>query len=190
MKSINMKQIEIEETSLKEMYFSIIESLLFVTGESLSLKDIASIIELEVNSTEEIIKEMAKKYNEESRGIKLVKTNNKYQLVTKPKNSKYIEKLLKTNTRQSLSQASLETLAIIVYRQPITRVEIDDIRGVKSEKALNNLLEKELIEECGRKNVIGRPILYRTTNEFLKYFGLESIESLPSLDSFLQEKSE
>ena len=123
-------------------------------------KDIASILECSESYTKEILEELRIEYNKEERGIKLVCINKMYQLVTKPENSDYIQKILKTNSRQSLSQAAIESLAIIAYKQPITRVEIDEIRGVKSESAIQRLLERNLIKECGRKEVIGRPILY------------------------------
>ncbi|NYC31420.1 segregation and condensation protein B [Clostridium saccharobutylicum] len=110
-----------------------------------------------------------------------------YQLVTKSENADYIQKLLKKNKRQSLSQASIESLAIIAYKQPITRIDIDEIRGVKSESAIQRLVEKELIKEVGRLEVPGRPILYGTTEEFLRQFELRDLEELPSLDLFGHE---
>ncbi len=122
-------------------------------------------------------------------GIKILIHNKAVQLVTKPENSIYVEKLLKTNARQSLSQAALETLSIIAYKQPITRVAIDEIRGVKSDRAIYTLLEKNIIKECGRLDVPGKPILYSTTEEFLKFFGLDSIESIPNLEDLLNEFS-
>ena len=109
-------------------------------------------------------------------------------LVTKPCNSEFIQKLLKTNTRKSLSQASLETLAIIAYKQPITRVEIEEIRGVKSDRAVYTLSEKKLVEESGRKNVPGRPIIYITTDEFLKHFDFHSLNEMPSFEDFKQKQ--
>jgi len=109
-------------------------------------------------------------------------------LVTKPCNSEFIQKLLKTNTRKSLSQASLETLAIIAYKQPITRVEIEEIRGVKSDRAVYTLSEKKLVEESGRKNVPGRPIIYITTDEFLKHFDFHSLNEMPSFEDFNKNK--
>ena len=125
------------------------------------------------------------KRQDNSRGIKLISIDDNYQLVTKPHNSEYIQKLLKTNKRQSLSQASLEALAIIAYKQPVTRIDIDEIRGVKSDRAIVSLHEKNLIKECGRLEAPGRPILYGTTEEFLRYFNLSNLEELPSLDNFV-----
>lgn len=185
------EQIEIEEVSRKKIYYSIIESLLYVTGDPVSINTIASIIECSIDFTEIIMKDMIKLYKEdESRGLKIIKNNKEYQFVTKPRNSKYMEKLLKTNVRQSLSQAALETLAIIAYRQPITRVEIEEIRGVKSDRAIYTLLDKNLIKESGKKEVVGRPNLYSTTDVFLKYFDFGNIEELPDLESFNIEEDE
>lgn len=184
MKSISLGQLEIEETSSKPLYYSVIESLLFVSGEPIKLKEIASIIECSDDYTKRLLGELIEKYEDENRGIRLICINNQYQLVTKPENSIYVQKLLKTNTKQTLSQASLETLAIIAYKQPITRIEVDEIRGVKSDSAIQTLVEKNLIKESGRLEVIGRPILYSTTEEFLKHFALESINGMPSLESF------
>lgn len=185
MKNMNIDQLEIQEISTKNIYFSIIESLLFVSGEPLDIKQIASIIECSISFTEELLKEMAKLYDIESRGIKIINNNGSYSLATKSDNSSYIEKLLGINSRQGLSQAALETLAIVAYKQPITRVDIDEIRGVKSDRAIYTLIEKGLIKENGRLDVIGRPILYGTTQEFLKYFDLENIDQMPSIDSFI-----
>ncbi len=165
-------------------YFSIIESLLFVSGEPLTLKQIASIIKLSSKRTKDLLKNMAIKYGQKSRGIKILNNDDKYSLVTKTENSYYVEKLLGNNSRQSLSQASLETLAIIAYKQPITRIDIDEIRGVKSDKAISTLIERKLIKENGRLSVPGRPIIYGTTEEFLKYFGLENINEIPGIEEF------
>lgn len=187
MKNKNINQLELEEVSTKNIYFSIIESLLFVSGEPLDIKQIASIIECSLDFTKQLLKEMGKLYECESRGIKIINNNESYSLATKADNSVYIEKLLGINSRQGLSQAALETLAIVAYKQPITRVDIDEIRGVKSDRAISSLIEKGLIKECGRLDVIGRPILYGTTEEFLKYFDLENIGQMPGLDSFIGE---
>lgn len=185
MKKYSIDQLEINEVSNKNKYFSIIESLLFVSGEPLGLKNIAEIIQCDLKYTDKLLKEMTAIYEDNSRGIKLISIDDNYQLVTKPHNSEYIQKLLKTNKRQSLSQASLEALAIIAYKQPVTRIDIDEIRGVKSDRAIVSLHEKNLIKECGRLEAPGRPILYATTEEFLRYFNLSNLEELPSLDNFV-----
>ncbi|MCI6277271.1 MAG: SMC-Scp complex subunit ScpB [Clostridium sp.] len=182
-----MSQCEIRQVYDRKRYISIIESLLFASGDPMKVKDIASILECSEKYTKEVLEELRIDYGKEERGIKVVCINNTYQLVTKPENSDYIQKILKTNSRQSLSQAAIESLAIIAYKQPITRVEIDEIRGVKSESALQKLLERNLIKECGRKEVIGRPILYGTTDEFLRQFQLENLKELPTIEE-LSEK--
>ncbi|AZV56129.1 SMC-Scp complex subunit ScpB [Clostridium sp. AWRP] len=177
-------EIDEKKNLTKDEYFSIIESLLFVSGEPLTLKQIASIIKLSSKRTKDLLKDMEVKYRQKSRGIKILNSDDKYGLVTKTKNSYYVEELLGNNSRQSLSQASLETLAIIAYKQPITRIDIDEIRGVKSDRAISTLVERKLIKENGRLSVPGRPILYGTTEEFLKYFGLENINEIPSIEEF------
>ncbi|MEG2935610.1 MAG: SMC-Scp complex subunit ScpB [Clostridium sp.] len=171
-----------------ERYFSIIESLLYVTGDPLPIETIAGILECSVEFAAEIMNVLEKVYEkDESRGIKIICVNKAYQFGTKPINSDHVQMLLKTNVRQSLSRASLETLSIIAYKQPITRIEIEEIRGVKSDRAIYTLVEKGLIKECGKKNVIGRPNLYGTTDEFLKHFDFTSLGELPSLDIFMEE---
>lgn len=187
----DINQIEFSEISRKDEIMSTIESLLFVSGEPLALRDICRIVEEDFKYVEDLMVEIMNIYNgDNSRGIKIISLNGTYQLVTKTKNSDYVQKLLKKNVRQSLSQASLESLAIICYKQPITRVEIDEIRGVKSESAIQRLVEKNLIEETGRLEVPGRPILYGTTDEFLRHFALNDLEELPSIELFSDVEEE
>ena len=183
----DLNQIEFEQTSKNTLYTSAIESLLFVSGEPIDLRYISNIIECNNEYTKELLDFMIKDYENDKRGIKLIHIDGKYQLVTKPENSEYIQKILKGNSRQSLSQAALESLAIIAYKQPITRIDVDEIRGVKSDSAIQKLLERNLIKENGRLNVPGRPILYTTTVEFLKQFNIDTLKELPSLESFLDE---
>jgi len=187
MKKVNIQQLEIAGVSDTDKYESIIEAVLFASGEPLKLKQISSIIECNEKYAKRILDNMIIKYNDEKRGIKLICMNDNYQLVTKPKNSSYVSKLLKTNSRQSLSQAAMETLAIIAYKQPITRIDVDEIRGVKSDRAILTLQEKKLIKESGRLDVPGRPILYSTTDEFLRSFSIGNLDELPNLDEFLKE---
>ena len=183
--SETIEQIEFEEISNRNKIYSVIESLLFVSGEPLPPSEIAKVIDYNVVDTINFLRDMSILFeSSEERGLKLISVNGNYQLVTKNENSAFIQKLLKKNVRQSLSQASLESLAIISYKQPVTRIEIDEIRGVKSDSALQRLIEKNLIEETGRKDVIGRPILYGTTDEFLRHFALTDIEELPNLDLY------
>lgn len=189
MSNIDVKQYEFKELSRKDNIKSAIESMLFVSGEPLSLRDLSNNLEVKDKVVEEIIKEMMTEYEDQSRGIRLISINGAYQLVTKSENSDFVQKLLKKNKRHSLSQASIESLAIIAYKQPITRIDIDEIRGVKSESAIQKLVEKGLIQDIGRLEVPGRPILYGTTDEFLRQFGLETLKELPSLDLYNDEES-
>ncbi len=177
---LNLYQISINKYNDK--IFSIIESVLFASGEPMKIKDIANIVEMKESETKEILNIMEKNYNENKSGIKLLNLNNSYSLATKPENSKYIQKLLKIDSRKSLSQAALEALAIIVYKGPITRVEIDDIRGVRSDRAIETLIEKKIIKEAGRKDSPGRPMLFSITDEFFRVFNLKSFDNMPNLD--------
>ncbi|GAA0084989.1 SMC-Scp complex subunit ScpB [Clostridium sp. CTA-7] len=190
MNNIEVKQYEFEEVSSKPKIKSIIEGLLFVSGEPLTIKELSNSIEASPKVISSILNEMISEYEDEKRGIKLISINGEYQLVTKAENGEYIQKLLRKNKRQSLSQASLESLSIIAYKQPITRVDIDEIRGVKSESALQKLLEKDLIKEVGRLEVPGRPILFGTTEEFLRQFGLKELKELPALDLYSDSEEE
>lgn len=160
-----------------------IESLLFVSGDDgLTIKQLAFLTETTEQHITETIEKMIVDYeSKEERGIIIKQLAGTYQLVTKLENVQSIQKLVENPTTQSLSQASLEVLAIIAYKQPITRVEIEDIRGVKSERPIYTLSAKGLIQEVGRAEGTGRAILYGTTNEFLQYFGLKNISALPPL---------
>ena len=178
------KQFEFEAVSIKPKMKSAIEAMLFVSGEPLPAKDLINNLEIDNKLVLEIINEMTIEYEKEDRGLRLIEINGGYQLVTKEENSDFIQKLLKKNRKHSLSQASIESLAIIAYKQPITRIDIDEIRGVKSESALQRLVERNLIREVGRLEVPGRPILYGTTDEFLRQFGLKTLKELPSLDLY------
>lgn len=160
-----------------------IEALLFVAGDDgLSMKQLEFLTEAEEEDIAKEIAVMARRYEEtETSGIMIKELAGVYQLVTKKEVADTIQRLVENPTVQSLSQASLEVLAIVAYKQPITRVEIEDLRGVKSEKALHTLAGKALIQELGRAEGTGRAILYGTTSEFLNYFGLKNLDELPAL---------
>lgn len=174
----------------------IVESLLFAAGdEGLSLKQISNVIAVEENMAEQIIQKLQAEYEEKNRGITIVQLAGTYQLATKKENVAYLKKLVEAPTNSSLSQAALETLAIVAYKQPITRTEIEEIRGVKTERPLHTLISKVLIKEVGRSEGTGRAYLYGTTKEFLECFGLKSLEELPPLpekleDDFVQEEAD
>lgn len=161
-----------------------IESLLFVIGEDgLTLHQLAQLTDSEPTELQEALSELKARYDhDEARGIMLKELAGTYQLISKPANAEVIEKLVENPPAQSLSQAALEVLAIVAYKQPITRVEIEDLRGVKCERPLHTLSQKLLIQEVGRVEGTGRAILYGTTTEFLNYFGLNRIEDLPPLE--------
>ncbi|CAH1217616.1 MULTISPECIES: SMC-Scp complex subunit ScpB [Paenibacillus] len=159
---------------------SIIEGLLFLSGEEgLSIKQISEIVDVSEERISDAIEEMKTEFAEHGRGVQILKIAGMVQLGTLPEHAVYFEKLAYSPARTTLSQAALETLAIVAYRQPITRVEIEEIRGVKSERAIHTLVNKDLIVEVGRAEAIGRPILYGTTRAFLDYFGLGSLSELP-----------
>lgn len=173
------------------------ESLLFAAGdEGLTIKQIATVLELEEVEAERIVRELMDELSKnENRGIAVVQLAGTYQLATKKENSIYLKKLVESPNTSTLSQAALETLAIIAYKQPITRAEIEEIRGVKTERPLQTLVGKVLVKEIGRAEGTGRAILYGTTKEFLDYFGLRSLEELPPLpekvdDEFVQEEAD
>ncbi|WP_404815107.1 SMC-Scp complex subunit ScpB [Psychrobacillus glaciei] len=159
------------------------ESLLFVSGDDgLTKKQLAFLTETTEELVTETLEKMMREYElNAERGIVIKQLAGTYQFVTKLANVKTIQKLVENPTSQSLSQASLEVLAIIAYKQPITRVEIEDIRGVKSERPIYTLSAKGLVQEVGRAEGTGRAILYGTTTEFLQYFGLQDIKALPPL---------
>ncbi|CAH1210470.1 Segregation and condensation protein B [Paenibacillus plantiphilus] len=159
---------------------SIIEGLLFMAGdEGLSAKQLSDILELDAAVAVDITNDLKKEYKRKGRGIQISLVAGCFRLTTNPNHAAYFERMAYTPTRSSLSQAALETLSIVAYRQPITRVEIEEIRGVKSDRPIYSLVTKDLIEEVGRAEAIGRPILYGTTKSFLDYFGLAGLDALP-----------
>lgn len=171
---------------------AILEGLLFACGdEGITVKEIAQIMDISVKAVEHLIEELKYDYEHASRGIMIMEANDVYHLTTKPEHSEYYQRLVEAPQSGRMSQAALETLAIIAYKQPITRSEIDEIRGVKSDRPVQTLLARSLIEEVGRKDGIGRPVLFGTSKDFLTYFGLTSIEELPPLpDNFDSDELE
>ncbi len=157
----------------------IIEAILFVSGEPVQLGAVAralEVTELEVSAAAD---ELASDYDYNRRGICLKRFGTHIQLSTRPDYAPQIEKLLQPIQKQSLSQAALETLAVVAYKQPVTRLDIEAVRGVKCDYSVQSLMNKGLIEEVGRKETLGRPILYGTTDAFLSHFGLTSLQDLP-----------
>ncbi|MCE4047167.1 SMC-Scp complex subunit ScpB [Bacillus sp. Au-Bac7] len=174
----------------------IIESLLFAAGdEGLTLKQLAHVLNVEQFEAEQVTRELMEDYRkDENRGISIVEIAGTFQLATKKEHSVYLKKLVESPHASTLSQAALETLAIIAYRQPITRAEIEEIRGVKTERPLHTLSAKALIKEVGRAEGAGRAILYGTTKEFLDHFGLKDLKELPELaekeEDYKQEEAD
>lgn len=159
-----------------------LEGLLFASGdEGITIKQLAKVLNISKESIEILLDELKQDYLQDDRGIMIMQSHEVYHLTTKPEHSSYFKKLLETPQSSRMSQAALETLAIIAYNQPITRMEIEDIRGVKSDRPVQTLLSRSLIEEVGRREGVGRPILFATSKDFLTYFGLTSLDELPPL---------
>lgn len=165
---------------------SILEGLLFVVGEDgLSIEQIEDVLEISEEEAKSLILELKRDYEEPIRGLRIDFLGNRFKLTTKFEHKDYYRKLIENPNTNTLSQAALETLAIIAYNEPITRVQVDTIRGVGSTSIIRKLVAKGFIKEGGRSELPGRPILYETTNEFLDYFGLSSITDLPKIDDIL-----
>ena len=160
----------------------ILEGLLFVVGDDgLTLNQIMEILEVDKDMAYSLINELEKKYENVNSGLHIHILGDAFKLTTKKEHREYYEKLLFNEENNSLSNSALETLAIIAYNEPITRVQVDEIRGVQTAQLIRKLVAKGLIKEDGRSSLPGRPILYRTTNEFLDYFGLSNISELPKI---------
>ena len=167
---------------------AVLEGLLFVVGEDgLNLEQIEDVLEIKEDEAKELVKELKEKYEAEDRGLRIDFLGNKFKLTTKFEHKGYYQKLLENPTTNSLSQAALETLAIIAYNEPVTRIQVDNLRGVASSQMVRKLVAKGFIKEVGRSDLPGRPILYETTSEFLDYFGLPNIDALPELPNTITE---
>ena len=170
---------------------AVLEGLLFVVGEDgLTIDQISDVLEINEDEAKELIMELKKDYEDETRGLRIDFLGNKFKITTKFEHKEYYQKLLENPETNTLSQAALETLAIIAYNEPITRVQVDAIRGVGSVSIIRKLVAKGFIKEGGRSELPGRPILYETTNEFLDYFGLSSTEDLPNIEELIEESEE
>lgn len=169
-------------------YEAQIEAILFTMGESVEISKIATALELKTGEVKKIVKEMQENLKDSSRGIKIIELDGAYQMCTKPEMYEALIKVAKQPKRQVLTDVLMETLSIIAYKQPITKSEIERIRGVKSDFAVNKLVEYELVEEVGRMDTPGRPLLFGTTEEFLRRFGVESSDNLPIIDAEMIEE--
>ena len=164
-----------------------IEAILFVAGEAVPLQELSRALQVEKQELELLIQEMSSDYDFNFRGLMINRFADKVQLTTRPQYAEDIVRLLQPIRKQSLSQTIMETLSVIAYRQPVTRAEIEAIRGVKCDYSLQSLIAKGLIRDVGRKDTIGRPILYGTTDEFLSHFGIRDLSELPDV---VQEEQE
>lgn len=167
---------------------AILEGLLFVVGEDgLTLDQIEEVLDITEDESHELLTSLKNDYLNDDRGIRIDFLGNRFKLTTKSEHREYYQKLIENPETNVLSQAALETLAIIAYNAPITRVQLDSMRGVGCVSIIRKLLAKGFIKEVGRSDLPGRPILYDTTSEFLDYFGLSTKEDLPSIDDFIEE---
>lgn len=167
---------------------AIMESILFTMGDSVEIARLAEVIEEELSVTKEILADMKQRYEKEDRGIRLIELDDSIQLCTKSEMYEYLIKIAKTPRKFVLTDTLMETLSIIAYKQPVTRLEIEKIRGVSCDHAVNRLLEFNLITELGRLDAPGKPLLFGTTEEFLRSFGVSSIEELPELNAVQVEE--
>lgn len=161
---------------------AVIEAVLFTMGETVEISKLADVIEEDVKTTKVILKEMAERYEQEDRGIALAQFDDAVQLCTKADMYEYLIKIAKAPRKMTLTDTVLETLSIIAYKQPVTRLEIEKVRGVSCDHAVNKLLEYDLITELGRLDAPGRPLLFGTTEQFLRCFGVKSLDELPELN--------
>lgn len=162
----------------KSKAMGILEGLLFVSGESIDINELSNTLEISVDEVLDCLKLLKKEYEKPFHGINISIVGNRVRLTTKSELSIYIEKFFKPKEKERLSKAALETLAIVMFEQPVTRTDIESIRGVSSEKALNTLKSKNLVCETGRLDKPGRPILYSITEDCLEYFGIKNIEEI------------
>ncbi|NLA26284.1 MAG: SMC-Scp complex subunit ScpB [Firmicutes bacterium] len=165
-----------------EQYKAVIEALLFLKEEPVKAERLAAALEISTEEVRALLEQMQQELSSQGRGLRIFAIAGGYQMGTAPELAPYLEKALGEGESGNLSQAALETLAIIAYKQPLTRMEIEAVRGVRCEHILDNLLKRKLIRISGRKEGPGRPLIYKTTPEFLMYFGLKGLEELPPLD--------
>ena len=166
----------------QELWEQVAEALLFSAGDSIALVHIAKTLGVDQRTVQDVIERLAAKYDEEKRGIRIIPVGSRYQMTSRPEYYPYIGRMFQAAAESiSMTDTQLETLAIIAYRQPVTKLEIEEVRGVRSDAVVNRLVEYGLIEEKGRLKAPGRPIQFGTTDEFLKFFGLTDLQQLPHL---------
>ena len=166
-----------DNTNLK----GVVESILFTFGDAVELKKIANALEIDEDTAKNLIYELMESYNKSEHGIKIIELGDAFQMCTKPETYDYLVRIAKQPKKITLSDVQLETLSIVAYRQPVTKLEIEKIRGVNSNHAMNKLVEIGLIEEVGRLDAPGKPLLFGTTEEFFRRFGIQSLDDLPTI---------
>ena len=191
----NKKGTDSVEKKTEKELLGAVEAILFAMGESVSLSKIASAIGKDETEAKRLLEELKKQYQKKERGIQLIELEDSYQLCTKPELYDYLIQVAKQPKKHVLTDVLLETLAIVAYKQPVTKIEIEKIRGVKSDHAVNKLVEYNLVCERGRLDAPGKPILFGTTEEFLRRFSIHSLDDLPSpnpeqVESFKEEAEE
>ena len=169
-------------------YKAVIEAILFTMGESVELEKIADALELDKNKTKKLIEEMQEELNNSKRGVTIMELDGSYQMCTKTEMYEYLIRIAKQPKKRVLTDVLLETLSIIAYKQPVTRIEVEKIRGVSSDHAISKLVEYNLVCELGRLDAPGRPLLFGTTEEFLRSFGVHSVDELPVLSPMQVEE--
>lgn len=170
---------------------AVLEGLLFIVGdEGLSIDKIQELLQTSEEETKQILKDLVVEYSKPERGIKLEILGNRFKLTTKKEHKEYYQKLIENPDNNMLSQAALETLAIVAYNQPITRAEVDEIRGISSSHMIRKLVAKNLLKEAGKSTLPGRPNLYKTTSDFLDFFGLSTINDLPKIEEKEETREE
>lgn len=167
---------------------AIIEGVLFAAGDSVDIERISDILDIDVKSTRAVMTALMDKYDSENRGLKIIRLEDSYQMCTRGEYHEYISKLAQPRRAQTLSNAAMEVLSIVAYKQPVTRAVIEQIRGVSCDSLVNRLLERNLIQEIGRLDTPGRPMLFGTTEEFLRCFGVTSVTDLPDYEKISSEQ--
>jgi segregation and condensation protein B len=168
---------------------AVIEALLFVAGEPVTIGSLAKATDMSEDEIKRLLDDLSSDYKSRNAGILIIGIAGGYQMVTDPDHALWIKRFKHINLSNKLSQPALETLAIIVYKQPVTKMEVDQLRGVNSDGAIKSLLDKHFIKIVGKKETPGRPFLYGTTKEFLQYFGLQSLSELPPISDFLRDEA-
>lgn len=177
-----------ENTYQEEDWGAIIEAVLFTMGKSVELSQLASAIDQDEKVARTVVEDLMARYEKEKRGVQIIELENSYQMCTRAEFYENLIRVAATPKKNLLTEVMLETLSIIAYKQPVTKLEIEKIRGVKSDHAVNRLIEYNLVQEIGRLDAPGRPVLFATTEEFLRRFGIGTRENLPDMDPVRQEE--